>query len=262
MNTRTMTTMQQVKLLNGAQAIKAAKLPERKRAKVIVNSTIDSCGLGWEIEIEENEFFNDILVYSPYRNCRERFSDRIEQSEYAELFRAAAEQVIDYDTAEYGLADIENRVPDRDYRTGAELVLDIFGVKATPYQVAQVRKAFKRHNLSTQGNNDTICAIMTALTPHSWECNTIRGCCQSDWATIYYPADKYSADDIKYYEAFFFGLYMDYGITYRQEDWSTFIPDYMVYSEEKLVEYIINEGGFDVEYGVLPEDVVIHSYWS
>ena len=53
------------------------------------------------------------------------------------------------------------------------------------------------------GANKALCAALELITGQQWEYGTIRGCCQSDWNCIIYPA-KYGRDWLEAFETEYF----------------------------------------------------------
>lgn len=51
-----------------------------------------------------------------------------------------------------------------------------------------------------------IVEALSLMTGCKYEYTTIRGCCQSDWQQMFYPADQYSSDFVEYFSIIYFNL--------------------------------------------------------
>lgn len=51
--------------------------------------------------------------------------------------------------------------------------------------------------------NDILCKVLELITGKTWDNGTIRGCCQSDWQEIIFPAE-YGREWLKHFEAEYF----------------------------------------------------------
>lgn len=216
----------------------AHKTPTKYVYKIHVDRSIDDCGIGYDWEISENDFYKNIIVPGG-RDFR-----TINTGDFAALYNVIVNNCIEYDALLYELEDIAQGVKDRDYRTMCEAITDILGVSCNRQQAGAVRKALNTptstYYLTYRNDNDVIVEILTALTPHTWKREAIKGCCQGDYAEIIYPADVYNDDDLKRFEAFFFGMYYDYAITYKGDTITDFIPDYIAWDSEKMDNYILD----------------------
>ena len=52
--------------------------------------------------------------------------------------------------------------------------------------------------------NNILCAVLSIVTGQAWERGIIRGCCQSDWQEIFYPAAEWSKEAITTFESEYF----------------------------------------------------------
>lgn len=50
---------------------------------------------------------------------------------------------------------------------------------------------------------DAICEMLELMTGQAWETTTIRGCCQGDWQTMFYPAD-WTRESVEQFEIEYF----------------------------------------------------------
>ena len=98
------------------------------------------------------------------------------------------------------------------YSTITEMINDLFcRCNKKPYNKREIHEwkeiLLRYQNCkSPSDENEIMCRILELMTnkPHTYKC--IRGCCQSDWQYIYYPAGEYSDEFIKCFEADYFNM--------------------------------------------------------
>lgn len=252
MNTRTITTYKPLTLKNGNQAIHAG-IPAKKEYKLFINQSIDYSGDGYEWNIRENDFYNNLIV-----NPFERFSGDNDKSDFFDLIDNINNYVVEYDTLIYALEDVKRGVTDRDYSTMQEAISDLLGVEVSTYTTGKVRQALNRYYNSYGRGEDyeKTAALLTILTPYTWAADCIRGYCQGDWATILYPTELYTKEDIEYYEAFYFGGYAAVDITYRGETVTDFLTDNVVWDYDKLINTCLDIAGLPQDFN---RDNIVYS---
>lgn len=224
-------------------AVITAKKPPKKAHKLFINRAIDYSGIGYDIYISDDEYYNDIIVI----NCDNRRTYTINNGRYASLYDNIVKYVSEYDALYCALEDVKNNIRGREYKTMRAAILDYLNVEVTAKQAGKVRaivsKTTSAHYLNYYDEHERAADLLTVLTPHKWECQIIRGCCQGETATAIFPADVYSDEDIKFFEAFYFGKYYDYSITYCGETVGEFIPDYIAWDDEELYTRCIDAAG-------------------
>lgn len=97
--------------------------------------------------------------------------------------------------------------------------------------------------------------MLSIYTGEKWEWATIRGCAQREWQTIYYPAEKYSVEDIEIFETGYFNTGTEWKI-HDSDDVPESVEDitgYFIYCytgnpRKELAEQL----------GVKPEDIVMY----
>lgn len=53
-------------------------------------------------------------------------------------------------------------------------------------------------------SDEVILAALRLITGHKWDTTTIRGCCQGDWQNVYFDAEKWSHEELDYFETEYF----------------------------------------------------------
>lgn len=204
--------------------------PDKKRHKIFVDRCIDSCGDGFEIYLNNDEYYNNIIAFGN--------KDYIvfNKSEYGGLFDTILTEI------EYNgyYIDTVNAIKNGEtmfYSDAVDCAADIFGVdpdtitENNAVKIYDVLQSFYNSRIVTE--RETIAAILTELTPLKWCADTIRGYCQSEWNYIVYP-DTYSSAAILDFETFYFGKYQDYILKYRGETAIDFIPDHIAWNKSEL----------------------------
>lgn len=99
--------------------------------------------------------------------------------------------------------------------------------------------------------NEYAAALLTALTPHKWNCCTLRGYCQREWINILYPADVYSDTAISEYECYFFGMYYEYNARYNGDNVTYYYSDN--YTRDEIISYIA------ADFNAAPDQIIFNS---
>lgn len=191
------------------------KTPRQLKHKVFIDQCIDEYGDGWSWFIECEHYNNIIVVES--RNFR-----GINSGDYSELYENIKKCA---DDMAGEIIDIIHGVNNY-YDTIPEAVADMLYINnITPTQADEINAAAAAYWNNKISFNEYAAELLTALTPHKWEVATLRGCCQSDWIKIIYPADVYSDNDIAEYECYFFGMYYEYNARYNGETITAYYSD-------------------------------------
>lgn len=92
------------------------------------------------------------------------------------------------------------------YKSATEAIEDLLEFKPTTMQVHKIKSILeKADNDYPRTDFDKLMTdLLSACEKRIWTHKTIRGYCQRDWQTIYYPVDSYSDDFINYIESLYF----------------------------------------------------------
>lgn len=96
------------------------------------------------------------------------------------------------------------------YRTVTEIVNDFFPAleyREKPYNtrdIHAIRVALELYGTRRYYDGDYICDMLSAITGETWKAGTIRGCCQSDWQNVLFPANAWSPDALEVFETEYF----------------------------------------------------------
>ena len=149
------------------------------------------------------------------------------------------------------IMDINDGVNDY-YETIPEAVADMLDVKnITGEQAAAVKNAAAAYWYNKINFNEYAAELLTALTPHEWNCRTLRGYCQGDWINILYPADVYGDAAISEYECYFFGMYCEYNARYNGDNVTYYYSDN--YTRDEIISYIA------ADFNASPDQIVFNS---
>lgn len=98
------------------------------------------------------------------------------------------------------------------------------------------------------------------ITGHKWDTTTIKGCCQSDWQTVYYDVEKWSREELDHFETMYFNTGSEWVIHDEETE-----PE----SPEDISGYSVyciswNDEGIKKELaeaaGVEPEEIIMYAY--
>lgn len=111
---------------------------------------------------------------------------------------------------------------------------------------------------------DDVPTILTAVTGKEWESGAIRGCCQGDYAEVYYVKDMFPKETIDAIEAYYFNTGSEW-IVYESEnevndiseleDLECFSTYCTKWSDDGIREEIAGAC-----YNVNPEDVILFAF--
>lgn len=203
--------------INGGSMSIKHKKPERKEHTLYITQHMP-----WDwSELDCYEYLHGIIALGNDSNSE------FNKGEYRNLFDRIVDNIVLGDME----CDIEH-IEEMGYKNTTEYINDVLWVNANTYQVGKLKKILERcrtayslFNIHQERyyDEDIIADVLTVFTPHKWESATITGSVQREWTDIVYPADIYSSKDIKYFEAYYFGKYMDYEAVYNGESvWYTF----------------------------------------
>lgn len=96
------------------------------------------------------------------------------------------------------------------YNNATEAINDYFPpleYRGKPYNtrdIHRIREALRLYGTRKHYNGEYILEMLEAITAETWHTGTIRGCCQGDWQTIYYPVKAWSTEAITIFETEYF----------------------------------------------------------
>ena len=154
----------------------------------------------------------------------------------------------------YGESDVYNTLRD---------VLDDFLPREKPYTDAEenrLKRIIKAYHARALSDDEYFLEILSLVKGERYIKWCIRGCTQSDWQYIYFPADKYSDEDIKIFEVEYFNTGTEW--TIHDEETPPENPDdicgYSIYchgwNNEQIKQEIADAAGGD------PADVVFYEF--
>ena len=108
--------------------------------------------------------------------------------------------------------------------------------------------------------NRILCAVLSIVTGQIWEWGIIRGCCQSDWQEIFYPAAEWNKEAITAFETEYFNTGTEWII--HDEDTEPESPGeisgYSVYcvgwNEDQIRKELADASG------EAPENIVMYAF--
>lgn len=86
----------------------------------------------------------------------------------------------------------------------------------TMEELDAIRSALIHH--AYREDSSSIVKYLSAVFKEEWKSRIIRGCSQSDWQQIYYPAKEWTDNDIRILEMDYFGEYSIYEIHWGIEE--------------------------------------------
>lgn len=222
----------------GCNGVIKHKTPRKIQHKLFIDCCIDEYGDGYEIECNDG-YYNDVIVIGS------RDFSEINNSKYGELYDAIKKRA---DEMSGEIMDINNSMNDC-YDTIPEAVSDMLEMdNITPMQADAVKNAAVNYWNNKISFNEYAAELLTALTPHKWNCCTLRGYCQRDWINILYPADVYNDAAISEYECYFFGMYNEYTARYNGDVVTYYYS--MRYNTDEIVNNIAADFGVDPAHAI------------
>lgn len=184
------------------------------------------------------------------------------------LYDLIKEYCIDYDELLYAMDDPDNNSSGI-YKNATEAIQDMLDFKPTTKQVHQIKEILEKpedHSVYNYYTDDErIAELLTVCEKREWTTATIRGCCQRDYQTIFYPTDQYSKDFIEYIESLYFNTGTEVAICGTESededfddpgDYSDTYYNYYSYdaswTDEELKKHIAQDTGAD------PADISIY----
>ena len=221
------------------------KTPRKMKHKLFIDQYIDEYGDGYAVNILDDEFYNNIIV------IKSRDFNEINNSEYGELYDVIKNNADNMAGILYDISNNENDI----YNSAVDCIVDMLNLSPSlapnTGQADEISDTAALYWYNKIDFNEYAAALLTALTPHEWNCRTLRGYCQRDWINILYPADVYSDDAIKEYECYFFGMYYEYNARYNGDNIRYF------YSDNYTRDEIINDIAAD--FNAAPDQIIFNS---
>lgn len=220
------------------------KTPRELKHKIFINQCIDEYGDGFTTNISDDEYFKNIITVESRDFCG------INNGDYEQLY-CDIESRADQFAGE--IIDVINCVNDY-YNTVSEAVADMLYIDdISAAQADAVQQAAHNYYCDKINFNEYAAELLTALTPHNWECEMLRGSCQRDYIYCIYPADVYTRRDIDIFEAYFFGMYCEYNTRYKNETCTFYFTDNL--TKDEIIDNIC------AYFGVNPAQVVFNEYY-
>lgn len=216
--------------------------PRQLKHKLFIEQCIDTYGDGFIFNILDDEYYNNIIVIGS------RYYNEINNSEYGELYDAIKSRADDM------AAEIIDIIHNKNgyYDTIPAAVADMLNINdISPSQADAVKAAAYNYFSNNASFNEYAAELLTALTPHKWNCCTLRGYCQGDWINILYPADVYSDTAISEYKCYFFGMYHEYNARYNGDNVIYYYSDN--YTRDEIIKDIA------ADFNVAPDQMVYSS---
>ncbi len=203
--------------------------------------------------LNEDCFPEDIAVFGN-RNYNEHLPDVVRRvrdvleageladvleniNEWRQWYKNTAEAVKDYLPAENGRA----------YTT-----MDIHRLKVGVIGYSEARRS--------QEETEMLCYTLSVVTGQEWSSRCIRGSCQSEWNTVYYPVEQWSREALYTFEVEYFNMGSEWII--HDEEWRPETPDeitgYSVYCTSWDDAGIRNELASSA--GCKPDEIIMYSY--
>ena len=219
----------------------------------------------WIIQEEENDYipFDDAYMSGLLQD-----SAICGNKDYSEFMPEWFKTLTDSTQLEYMLDDIDHFITDLDMpiEQAVSQTLDAYvyipdALKQdtiTPENAQTIYDALR--NQYYDSSRETLCQLLSAITSKKWEHTTIRGYCQSDWNTLYYPND--GTVDIGLIEAEYFGLYTDFSVHANDFDDENDIGFMRVYDFEDIKDVFKKDFGDLLKDGDTVETRYIDGYVS
>lgn len=118
----------------------------------------------------------------------------------------------EYDCVVNGLYDAQNEIhalgEDSMYENEYDVITDFFPpLNRDEYNSEDIEKWIRLLVVANNcQSNQYIAEALSLMTGCKYEYTTIRGCCQSDWQHMFYPADQYAENFVKEFENEYFNL--------------------------------------------------------
>lgn len=99
-------------------------------------------------------------------------------------------------------------------------------------------------------DDENIIKALNLLTGGNWEYTEIRGYCQGDWQGVYYDSNKWTNENLRFFEITYFNLGSEYEC-YPADD-----------PEDTIYIYVYDDARAEISdyYGVKPDEVNIYQF--
>lgn len=174
---------------------------------------------------------------------------------------------IEYNDLFEELDDIENS----NYKNATEAIEDYLEFKPTTKQVHDIKlaleKAYKEYPYTDF--DELTCDLLTICEKRTWVYDTIYGCCQGDYQTVFYPTDSYNQKFVDYMESLYFNTGNEYFLEAVDDDDDTEEPNYdgdgycdyfTEWNETDLKKHIADNSEYICGEHLSPDDVIIYEY--
>lgn len=183
-----------------------------------------------------------------------------------DLYFRIKKYCIDYNDLQEAIDDIDSEYSY--YKNVTEAIEDYLGFTPSKKQVHDIKATLQKPESHScfdyYSDDERIADLLTICEKREWTTGTIRGCCQGDWQTVFYPVDRYDDDFINWIESVYFGTGEEYAIC-CYEDGEEFDAPYecddayydyfqsnVTWNEDLLKKAISKETGVD------PGDITLY----
>ena len=182
-----------------------------------------------------------------------------------ELFERV-EQVLNDGELAYILDGIKDGTEEY-YKTATEAITDYLppekcGKRYSTREIHELRELVLDYagSYAVRDCDDILCAVLSIVAGERYDCRTIRGCCQSDWNTVYYAAASWTREALDNFETEYFNEGTEWIIHDEPEEPNApeDISGYSVYCHAWNTDGIRREIAECA--GVSPEDVILYEY--
>ena len=201
-----------------------------------------------------DEFWPDDLAVFGNRDYKEHVPDVVKRVKDVLDNGELADYLADFDR--YGASDY--------YKNRTEAIMDFLWPEGrerySTKQIHDLCKLIAEYGYTRsryRDDDDVLCDVLTIVTGEPWDFRTIRGCCQGDWNTVFYPVNKWSREALSAFETEYFNT---------GSEWIVHDEDSTPESPEDVSGYGLYCHGWDEDdirkeiaesYGGSPEDVVL-----
>lgn len=154
-----------------------------------------------------------------------------------------------YDEAAREIENLDLKNGYAAYSNATEAINDYFPAleyREKPYNtrdIHRIREALRMYGTSEYYNGRYITAMLDAITGGDWCDGTIRGCCQGEWQTIIYDANRWSRAELDTFETEYFNTGTEWIVhdENTDPDGPEDISGFSVYCHSWKTEYIKQE---------------------
>ena len=153
-----------------------------------------------------------------------------------------------------------------EFKNATEAISYYLDIKPSTKQVHDIIKTLRKPDGLYYDDDDRTAELLSICEKREWTTAEIRGCCQGDYQTVFYPVDTYSNDFVNYIESVYFGTGAEYKIC-EYDNAPSEIDSDIVYDSDGYFNYYGSDIIYDddllraeiaKEENVKPEDINIY----